>query len=142
MAGTLSGFFIDKHYVMNDDGYLQRQRKLKTAPLSQAEKELCRELEKGIYRRRVGWMKGPDGRSVAVFGHGSPREGQPIPVKYLPRLTAKVVRRANWGRPICRGPSLLEGWRGFLYHIGKDRPPKKLDPEVMQTLRNEPGSCS
>ncbi|MDQ0678725.1 hypothetical protein QFZ30_002107 [Arthrobacter pascens] len=90
--------------------------------LPRAEWDLCNELNMDIYKHGLGWMKAPNERPVAVFGQGSPREGQPIPVKYFPRLTAKVVKRAARGRrPIYKGPSMLERWRGFLYHIGKDK---------------------
>lgn len=89
--------------------------------LSQPEWELCKELYKNIHRHSLGWMKDADGRPTAVFGQGSPREGQPIPVKYFPRLTTKVVKRAIRGRrPLYKGQSLFAHWRSVLYHLGKD----------------------
>jgi hypothetical protein len=110
--------FIEESYAMNHDGYCQGQA-LKAGTMSGADYRLCIELGQDIRRHSVGWMRGPDGRPVAVFGQGSPREGQPIPLKYFPHLTAKVVKRATRGRrPFYKGPSVQERWRGLLHHLG------------------------
>jgi hypothetical protein len=113
--------FFEEHNSLQDDQYLQFEARME-GRLSRSEWELCKELYDDINKHSLGWMKAADGRRIAVFGQGSPREGQPIPVKYFPRLTSKVVKRATWGRrPLYRGPTLFGRWRGFLYHIGKDK---------------------
>jgi hypothetical protein len=112
--------FIEEHHSLQDDQYLQFEARMEDR-LSRSEWELCKELYDDINKYSLGWMKDADGRRMAVFGQGSPREGQPIPVKYFPRLTSKVVKRATWAPPLYKGPTLFGRWRGFLYHIGKDK---------------------
>lgn len=63
----------------------------------------------------AGW------KPIAIFGKGSPREGQPVPVEHFPHLTAKVVKRAIRGRrPLYKGPSLQARWRDVLFRLGMD----------------------
>ena len=102
----VSQIFTEESLAKNDDGHLHIKG-LQTGRLSSDEFRRLNELGGDLSRYGVGWMTGPAGQPIAIFGKGSPREGQPVPVEHFPHLTAKVVKRALRGRrPWYKGPSL------------------------------------
>lgn len=118
----INQLFIEDSYAMNDDTHFRMNKRYESRTMSEAEYDFASTLATDLRRYGVGWKAGPGGRPVAVFGQGSPREGQPVPVGYFPHLTAKVVKRAIKGRRLLyKGPSLRERWQGVLYNLGMDK---------------------
>lgn len=62
---------------------------------------------------------GPDGKyrylDIFIEEHHSLQDDQ-----YMQMEARKVVKRARWGRPLYKGPTLYGRWRGVLYNLGMD----------------------
>jgi hypothetical protein len=121
-GGYILPLFIEDSYGMNDDSHFRMNAHYESRTMSDADYALAQELATDISQWGVGWTIGPERQPIAVFGKGSPREGQPVPVQFFPHLTAKVVKRATKGRRLFyKGPSRKERWRNVRYHLGMDK---------------------
>lgn len=78
-GGYINPMFIADSYAMNDDSHFRMDKRYESRTTTEPEYDIASTLATDLRRYGVGWTAGPGGRPVAVFGHGSPREGQPVP---------------------------------------------------------------